>query len=328
MMSARVSVIDVAELPEASRHAFDLEVAPLADGRSLTVPVQILVGHGSRPVFVAMAGVHGDEPEGMLALLDLARELDPGRLKGRLIIVPVANPPAFAAGSRLSPLDHLDLNRSFPGRCDGGPSLRLANRLFETLVKPADLLFTLHSWYSYGIAEDFIECPPQGGPVAAAALRAARASGFRRIRVVDWPDGLLARVAIANGVPAIEAEIGGMGRSLPENRARYRDHVSALLRHLGMLEGPPTEAAAELCEARHVLAPAGGLLRMRARLGEDVEAGAMLATIHDLHDRPLAEVIAPWSGRIGAHRTFVSVNPGDNLFTIFRPIVDAAGSSA
>jgi predicted deacylase len=328
MNPERVTTIDLAKLPDGSRHAFDLEVAPLADGRSLSVPVQVLAGTGARPVFVAMAGVHGDEPEGMVALLDLARELDPGRLNGRLVIVPVANPPAFAAGSRLSPLDHLDLNRSFPGRGDGGPSLRLAHRLFETLVKPADLLFTLHSWYSYGIAEDFIECPPQGGSTAAAALRAARASGFRRIRVVDWPEGLLARVAIANGVPAIEAEIGGMGRSLPENRARYRDHVKALLRHLGMMEGAPTTEAAELCEARHVPAPAGGLLRMRARLGEVVEAGAMLATIHDLHDRPLAEVIAPWSGRIGAHRTFVSVNPGDNLFTIFRPIGDAAGSSA
>ena len=328
MMSERVSTIDLAKLPDGSRHAFDLEVAPLADGRSLTVPVQVLAGIGPRPVFVAMAGVHGDEPEGMVALLDLARELDPGRLKGRLVIVPVANPPAFAAGSRLSPLDHLDLNRSFPGRSDGGPSLRLAHRLFETLVKPADLLFTLHSWYSYGIAEDFIECPSPDGSAAAAALRAARATGFRRIRVVDWPDGLLARVATASGVPAIEAEIGGMGRSLPENRARYRDHVKAVLRHLGMLEGAPTAEAAELCEARHVLALAGGLLRMRAGLGEEVEAGATLATIHDLHDRPLADVIAPWSGRIGAHRTFVSVNPGDNLFTIFRPIEDAAGSSA
>ena len=327
-MPKRVSTIDFAALADSNRYEFDLEIVPLADGQVLTVPVKILAGRGPRPLFVAMAGVHGDEPDGILALLELWQELDPDQISGRFVIVPVANPPAFGAGRRLSPLDHLDLNRSFPGRSDGGPSQRLAHHLFETLIKPADLLFTLHSWYSYGTAQDFIECPRQGQTAATKELRAAPVSGFQTIRIVDWPDGVLSRVAIANGVPAIEAEIGAMGCSLPENRARYKDHARSLLRHLGMLPGIPASAVEEVFEARHVLAPLGGLIRMQAGLGDKVEAGTVLATIHDLHDRPLAEVTAPWSGHIGAHRTFVSVNPGDNLFTIFRPIGGAAGSLA
>jgi predicted deacylase len=321
MFPERVTTIDFDGLPDHKRLLFDLEVVPLADGRVLTIPVQVFAGSGPRPLFVVVAGIHGDEPEGVLALLDLAREVVPEQLKGRLVIVPVANPPAFAAGHRLSPLDHADLNRSFPGNSEGGPSLRLAHRLMETLVRPADLLFTVHSWYSSGIAVDFIEAaPPEAGTTAAAAFAAARASGFERIRIIHWPSGLLAHVAISNGIPAIEAEIGGLGRSLPENRTRYKDHVRALMTHIGMADDPPARPAQEVCEARHILAPVGGLLRTRAELGDRVRPGALLGTIHDLHDRLLAEVTAPASGYVGAHRTFVPVNPGDNLFTIFRPI--------
>jgi uncharacterized protein len=180
MIPERVTTIDFRGLPEHRRHLFDLEVVPLADGRVLTIPVQVFAGSSPRPLFVVVAGVHGDEPEGMLALLDLAREVVPEQLKGQLVIVAVANPPAFAAGHRLSPLDHADLNRSFPGNSEGGPSLRLAHRLMETLVRPADLLFTMHSWYSYGIAVDFIESPP---PEAAALS----ASGLLTGRAVFWP---------------------------------------------------------------------------------------------------------------------------------------------
>lgn len=320
MNSIRVTSIDFKSLADTSRHAFDLEIVSMPDGSHLTVPVMVIAGTGASPVFVAIAGIHGDEPDGMLALLDLWRELDPKSLKGRFVIVPIANPPAFAAGMRKSPLDNLDLNRIFPGKIDGTPSQRLARCLFDVVVAPADLLFTLHSWYSYGVTQDFIECAPMESPVATEAFHAAIASGFERIRVTDWPKGLLARVALAAGVPAIEAEIGAQGESLLENRLRYCEHIRRLLRHLRMIEGTSSVRAPELWNACHVLAPLGGLMRRRAELGADVEAGSVLATIHDLHDRLLAEVTAPRDGCIGAHRTFVSVNPGDNLFTIFKRI--------
>ena len=314
-----VSSIDLAGLADGTRHEFALEVVALGDGGELRLPVKVLAGRGARPVFVVVAGIHGDEAEGILALLDLWQALDPRDLRGRLVIVPVANPPAFAAGRRTSPIDDLDLNRVFPGRPDGSATQQLAHVLFHRLVAGADLLFTLHSWYSQGVAEDFIECPRSLAGGGAKARAAALASGFGRVRVLDWPAGLLAGVANDAGIPAIEAEIGGLGRSLPEGRERYCAHVRALLRHLGMIDheaGPEIRGA--LYEARHVLAPAGGLMRLATALGAEVESGALLGTIHDLHGRPRHAVHAPFAGRVGAHRTFASVRPGDNLFTLFR----------
>jgi predicted deacylase len=173
-----VSSIDVAGLADGTQHKLSLEVVALGDGAELRLPVKVLAGRGARPVFVLIAGIHGDEAEGILALLDLWQAIDPRDLCGRMDIVPVANPPAFAAGRRTSPIDDLDLNRVFPGRRDGSITQQLAHVLFHRLVAGADLLLTLHSWYSQGVAEDFIECPRALAGGGAKAREAALASGF------------------------------------------------------------------------------------------------------------------------------------------------------
>jgi len=136
--------IDVEALAPRSLHAFDFAVVRLADGSWLTVPVKVAVGNRPRPRLVALAGVHGDELEGMLSLLDFWDTCDPGRLQGTVILVPVANPPAFAAHQRRSPLDGLDLNRTFPGKADGTPSERLAYRFLHEVIADG-LSYRLHS---------------------------------------------------------------------------------------------------------------------------------------------------------------------------------------
>src|SRR5207302_483256 len=102
-----------------------------------------------------MAGNHGDEYEGQVALGRLIRELDPAEVQGRIIILPSANFPAAMAGSRTSPLDQGNLNRSFPGDPTGGPTAQIAY---------------------------YIEHEPLagGGQVTPAALRIAE-GGVRRV---------------------------------------------------------------------------------------------------------------------------------------------------
>src|SRR6516164_35237 len=92
--------IDIETLPLISAHAFDLAVARLADDSWLSVPVKVFVGSCHRPRLAAIAGVHGDEPDGMLALLDFGAQCDPASLRGSVVLVPVANPSAFAAHQR------------------------------------------------------------------------------------------------------------------------------------------------------------------------------------------------------------------------------------
>jgi predicted deacylase len=310
--------IDIETFPPESAHAFDCGVARLADGSSLSVPVKLFVGSRSHPRLAAIAGIHGDEPEGMLALLDFAAQCDPARLRGSIVLVPVANPPAFAAHQRRSPLDGLDLNRVFPGNPEGTPSERLADWLVRHIVTGADFVFTLHSWYATAMVVPYVEVPCDGHEVFCRSREAAVAAGFTRVREGGWQRGVLGYTAVERGVPVMEAEIGGHGMSTPENRAAYIDHLTRLLQHLGIVDGdPPRNPAVEVFTRGLLYAPTGGMLRLHVRQGEDVDAGAILATITNLHGERLAEMRAPQGGLVAAVRRFVSVNPGDLVFALF-----------
>ena len=59
-----------------------LEVAPLPDGNVFGIPIIIINGAKPGPVLCINSGTHGDEPEGTLAITDLAREIDPKKLTG------------------------------------------------------------------------------------------------------------------------------------------------------------------------------------------------------------------------------------------------------
>ena len=309
-----------ATLPRCSRHAIDLDVVRLGDGTMLTLPVNVLVGNDAGPCLVLVAGVHGDESEGVLALMELWGELDPATISGSVVMVPVANPPAFAAHRRTSPLDGLDLNRIFPGRSDGSPSERLAHRLFHGVLRQADFLLSMHSWYSTGVVLPYVEFMHEAG-TGSASLDAAKANGFDLIRISRWPPGLMTRVVNEVGIPGIEAEIGGTGISTPENRTRYRACIHGLMVHLGMIEGVsgPT-APARIVDHVDLLAPEGGVLSVTTRLGAEVGAGEALAVVTDVHHRILGELRAPCDGLVGAMRIAGSVHAGDVVFRVFRDV--------
>ena len=209
------------DLPVGAKYPLDLDVVPLATGGTLSVPVNVMIGSQTGPCLALVAGVHGDEGEGILSLMELWDELQPAEIAGRLVMVPVANPPAFAAHRRTSPLDDGDLNRIFPGRPNGRPSERIADRLFHEVLKQADFVFSMHSWYAAGSVLPYVEYKHRAA-TAEASLAAAEAIGFEIIRISEWAPGLLTRVVNEAGIAGIEAEIGGTGISTTANRARYR----------------------------------------------------------------------------------------------------------
>jgi predicted deacylase len=209
-MATRITEWVIVETPSLHlKHSFDFVVVRLDDRSWLTIPVEVAVGDRPRPRLVAFTGIHGDEPEGMLALLDFWESCDPGKLHGTVILVPVADPTASAGHQRRSPLNGFDLNRVFPRKVDGTPSERLVYRLLNEIIAGSDLIFTLHSWYATGTVAPYIEVPGRKEPATSRSLEAAKAAGFRRIREGGWPEGILARAANALGIPVVEVEIGG-----------------------------------------------------------------------------------------------------------------------
>lgn len=120
---------------------------PLSAGThwfSPTLPLHVFDAQKPGPTAIIQAGIHGDEVAGVHALQELLEEqIRPTH--GRLIVVPVMNPPAYRARERKAP-GGLDLNRCFPGDADAAErEHRLARRFMDLCIdeRPA-LVTTLH----------------------------------------------------------------------------------------------------------------------------------------------------------------------------------------
>src|SRR4029079_5619760 len=111
---------------------------------SISIPVTTIKG-GEGPTVLLTGANHGDEYEGPIALFDLANRLTADEVTGRVIIVPAMNYPAFRAGTRTSPIDKGNLNRSFPGRPDGSVTEKTADYFARTLLPMADVVLDFHS---------------------------------------------------------------------------------------------------------------------------------------------------------------------------------------
>src|SRR5690554_6816592 len=98
-------------------------------GTSPLPEVLEIVGERPGPVLAVLGGVHGDELEGVLAARYVARSLDLRSLRGTVRIAAPAHPAAWAATSRVSPVDGLNLARVFPGSPEGSPTAQVAHLL-------------------------------------------------------------------------------------------------------------------------------------------------------------------------------------------------------
>src|SRR5947207_2627633 len=109
----------------------------------MLLTVETVVGRRPGPHLLITAGVHGDEWEPMVAARELARQIQPDALAGRLTIIPIVNEPAYRCGERVGE-DGMDLARVCPGRPDGGMTERIAHE-FSELIRSADYYIDLHT---------------------------------------------------------------------------------------------------------------------------------------------------------------------------------------
>ncbi len=292
---------------------------PLPDGTEVEIPVIRIFGQRPAPRVVIVAGVHGDELVGPHALVELAGELSPRALRGTVVLVPGANPLAFAAGQRKAPDDLLDLNRIFPGKCGGSATERVANGLVNEIVGEADLVVDLHSAGREGDLLPLSGFREARNDCARRSALAAAAFGLEHYWMMRWAPGTLSTWANQRGIPAVGCEVGGRGMATREQIDLYKPGIRRCLRHLGLLD-PPLEVAmpAHVWTQEHLTAPCGGLLETLVPLGQDVQAGETLARVRDLWGDVCDKITAPRDGRILYTRVQQSVGAGDNVFWLGR----------
>ena len=116
----------------------------LFEGVPVSTPVLITNGIAPGPTVCLTAAVHGDELNGIEMVRRVFHDIDPNKLSGALIGVPIVNVQGFRRGSRYLP-DRRDLNRYFPGNPNGSAAARIAHSLFTDVITHCDALIDLHT---------------------------------------------------------------------------------------------------------------------------------------------------------------------------------------
>ena len=301
------------EIHPGSYQRLSWSATELFEGVPVSTPILVVNGRLAGPTLCLTAAIHGDELNGIEMVRRVVHNLDPEKLSGAVLGVPIVNLQGFWRGSRYLP-DRRDLNRYFPGNPNGSAASRIAHAFFTEIVAHCDALIDLHTG-SFERANL---------PQLRADLRdpdiVTMTQGFGATVILhsEPVDGTLRYAATAADIPAVTLEAGGPSElELTEVKHGVKG-IETLLNTLGMLKRIRLWGESEPVYYRStwVRANRGGILLADVTLGSTVRQGDLLGTITDPMNNASTKLYSPHSGRIiGMARNQV-VMPGFAAFHV------------
>lgn len=295
------------EVPPAT--ATRLAWSPKVTIAGLTIPTPVLVINGKKPgkTLCMTAAIHGDELNGVEIIRRVMYDIDPEKLSGKIVGIPIVNLKGFQRASRYLP-DRRDLNRAFPGDPQGSLAARIAHSLFNEVIVHCDRLIDLHT-----------------GSLRRTNLLQVRADmthadviqfthGFDDTVVVhsQGEPGMLRHAAVQSGIPAVTLEAGESMRLQADQVEEGVKSIYSLLKTQEMYSrafswGDPEPT---YYQSRWLRADAGGILFSRVELGGKINKGEVLGTVADPITNEESQIVAPFDGRIIGMAVNQVVMPG------------------
>ena len=277
--------------------------------------------HGQRPGprLWLSAAVHGDELNGVEIIREVMGRLDPAKLRGSVIAVPIVNVFGFIHQSRYLP-DRRDLNRSFPGSPKGSMAGRLAHLFMKHIVEGCDFGIDLHTGSHHRT----------NLPQIRADLRdptTRRCAEIFRSPVImhsQTRDGSLREAATRRGIRVLLFEAG---EPLRFDKDAIDLGVKGILRVMGELGirarrvKPKLFRPIEVSESAWIRARRSGILRLQVELGQRVGKRQPVATISDAFGEDSFKVVAPAEGFVIGQNSNPLVNQGDAILHLTKRVV-------
>ncbi len=276
-----------------SRGHVDLPTGTLISGTPIAMQVQVTHGRAPGPVVWLSAVMHGDEILGVEIIRRVLDALEPRRMRGTVIAVPIVNVHGFNTSDRYLP-DRRDLNRSFPGSPRGSFASRLAHTLITNVVDHCDIGIDLHT-----------------GSLGRSNLPQVRAdlSDDRTRELVDvfgapvainssLRDGSLRQVATERGKTVLLFE---GGEALRFDRHAIEVGTAGVLRvlaHVGIYRGEVEPGVAPALSPRSswVRTTRSGVVHTTEALGATVVKGQVVARVYSPSGRKLTELKSRHAG--------------------------------
>ena len=315
MLGARVPPATATRLAWSPSQSFE--------GIAVPTPVLVVNGASNGPTLCLTAAVHGDELNGIEIVRRVLYNLDPQKLSGTVIGVPIVNLQGFHRSSRYL-ADRRDLNRHFPGNPSGSSAARIAHSFFTEVINHCDALVDLHTGSFHRTNLPQLRADLRN----PAVVELTHGFGATVVLHSEGTPGTLRRAAADVGIPAVTLEAGAPMRLEEENVQQGVIGIKTLLGRMNMLKryrfwGNPEPV---YYESSWVRADKGGILLNNVALGQNIAQHELLGTVTDPITNERKDIRAPHAGRVLGMALNQVVFPGFAAYRIGIPATDEPGT--
>lgn len=287
-----------------------MDIARLPTRTHVEVPVFINRAKKEGPFVLLLAGLHGDEINGIEILRRVVRQGYHHPERGTIVCIPIMNTFGFISQSREVP-DGRDLNRVFPGSSTGSLASRIAYTLLNEVVRHVDYALDFHTG---GASRSNY---PQVRSVLQdeSSLELAQVFAPPFILASKYLDKTLRKTAHSIGKSVLLYE---GGESLRLDEYSVQEGLNGALRvlhYLGMRfeEVPTTQPPVLLRKSTWIRAKTSGLFLASVKNGTRVPKGATLGTVMDPYGEFERKVRAPADGHVICINNHPLINQGEAL---------------
>jgi predicted deacylase len=297
----------------------NLDVAKLHTSTPIQVPVIVHRAKNDGPTLLLMAGMHGDEINGMEIIRRVIRKGWNRPNAGTVICIPVFNIFGFLNVSRELP-DGRDLNRSFPGSNSGSLASQFAYHFMKEIAPVVDYVIDFHTG-------------------------SAQRNNFSQIRCVFSDEESLALAQVFNPPFIIHSSYisksiresmnkrkkkillfeGGKTNSIEEKVVNEGlDGIKRMLEHLQMrtfkFDNSLNREPIYIKNSRWIRASHAGMFCLMVENGAQVSVGTVLGIITDPFGKIERKVKSTIDGFVFCVNETPVVNKGDALFHVGQAI--------
>ncbi|MES2592472.1 MAG: succinylglutamate desuccinylase/aspartoacylase family protein [Bacteroidota bacterium] len=305
--------INGTDIKPGASATLNLNLYQLPTKTVIEIPVYVFRSINPGPVLLILAGMHGDEINGIEIVRRLITRKDVREpLCGSIIAIPVINIISFLSGSRELP-DGRDLNRCFPGNKNGSLGSRIAYDLMNEVIPQIDFGIDFHTGGSK------INNYPQLRCVFSNKVNLDLGKKFSPTLIINAPfrDNTLRKEAAKKGKSILVFEGGESSRFDYLSINEGMNGCLRLMKHLKMNNlDIPKNPTVLLDKSTWVRARASGLFHTSKTNGAHIIKGEIIGMICDPYGEHQENLVAPTDGYIIGMNNQPVVNQGDALIHI------------
>jgi hypothetical protein len=310
-MSNKPLIILGKNIPKGKRTVLDIEVAKLHTRTTVKVPVIIERSAVEGPVILLLAGVHGDEVNGVSIIREIINQKVNVPKKGTIICIPVFNIFGYLIQTREFP-DGRDLNRMFPGSLNGSLASQFAFQFTKEIAPFVDYVIDYHTG---GGERDNI---------SQIRLESSEKKTLELANIFN-PPFIVHSSYIAKSLRETLNKIGktvllfegGKSKNLNPNVINHgiRGTKNVLI-HLGFINGDLalTENSTFIKKTKWLRSNYSGMFKILVSNGTHVKKKDLLGVIQDPFGEFKKRIYAPFDCHIFCINKTPIVNKGDALF--------------